>query len=284
MNLADNRLRQLDDPALTPDARALLRCGGASDLIHRGQYEAAREALTGLWCGIGRRPNVEGLAEVTTAEVLLQCGALSSWLGSSKRAEGAQEAAKDLISEAQRLFEAHGLRTRIAEAEYELGICYWRAGALGEAQIILEQASGRLGEDDAEQKAKILIRSTLVFANHRTGVNFTSLRDGFMKACESTGIPYGLHTANGITLHSLRHTFATRLQDKNIQPYTIMALMGHSSAKMSAVYSHASPDTVEAAVARLEARGDVLEFAVRQKSAIGGSDGVGGGEATLASG
>lgn len=123
-----------------------------------------------------------------------------------------------------------------------------------------------------------------VFASHRTGVNFTSLRDGFMKACELAGIPYGLHTPNGITLHSLRHTFATRLQDKNIHPYTIMALMGHSSAKMSAVYSHASPDTVEAAIGRLEARGEVLEFALRQKSANAGGDGLAVADAIPASG
>ncbi|HEX5705975.1 MAG TPA: tyrosine-type recombinase/integrase [Pyrinomonadaceae bacterium] len=105
-----------------------------------------------------------------------------------------------------------------------------------------------------------------------------------MKACELVGIPYGLHTPNGITLHSLRHTFATRLQDRNIHPYTIMALMGHSSPKMSAVYSHASPDAVEVAVSRLEGRGEVLEFALRQKSANGVGDGFTVAEAIPASG
>jgi hypothetical protein len=63
-----------------------------------------------------------------------------------------------------------------------------------------------------------------------------------------------------------------------------MALMGHSSAKMSAVYSHASPDMVEAAVPLLEAHGGVPEFAVRQKSAVGGRDGHNFGEVIPASG
>jgi hypothetical protein len=79
-----------------------------------------------LWRGTGARPNLEGLAETTAAEVLLQCGAISGYLGASKKIAGVQDAAKDLIGEALRLFEAHGLQTRAAEAEYELGVCYWR--------------------------------------------------------------------------------------------------------------------------------------------------------------
>jgi tetratricopeptide (TPR) repeat protein len=76
--------------------------------------------------------------------------------------EGAQEAAKDLIGEALRTFEAHGLNARVAEAQYELGICYWRSGAFDEARVILQEALHRLGEGSPEQRAKILIRSTLV--------------------------------------------------------------------------------------------------------------------------
>lgn len=53
MTLADERLRELDNPALTAEERALLRCRVAADLIHRGQYEAAREALGELWPGVG---------------------------------------------------------------------------------------------------------------------------------------------------------------------------------------------------------------------------------------
>lgn len=160
MKLADARLKGLD--ALTADARALVRCEVAADLIHTGQYEGARDALSGLWRGLGARPNVEGLAEATAAEVLLQCGALTGHMGTSKRAEGAQDAAKDLLSEARRTFESHGLQKRAAEAEYELGFCYWRAGAFDEARIVLQQAIRRLDKDDVEQKAKILIRSTVI--------------------------------------------------------------------------------------------------------------------------
>jgi hypothetical protein len=90
MTLADERLKELDNPSLTTDERALLRCQVAADFIHRGQYEAASEALGELWRGIGERPNVEGLGERATAEVLLQAGALSGWMGASRQAVGAQ--------------------------------------------------------------------------------------------------------------------------------------------------------------------------------------------------
>ena len=44
MTLADERLKELDNPSLTENERSLLRCRIAADLIHRGQYEAARDA------------------------------------------------------------------------------------------------------------------------------------------------------------------------------------------------------------------------------------------------
>ncbi|MBA3239976.1 MAG: hypothetical protein H0T60_01965 [Acidobacteria bacterium] len=104
MNLADERLKGLDNPSLTTDERALLRCRVAADFIHTGQYEAAREALGELWRGVGERPEVKKMPPVTAAEVLLQCGVLTGWLGSVRNVSGAQEQAKDLLSESLRKF------------------------------------------------------------------------------------------------------------------------------------------------------------------------------------
>lgn len=95
MTLADERLKELDNPSLTENERVLLRCAVASDVTHKGQYEAAREALGELWPGVGVRPEVKTLPPVTAAEVLLQCGTLTGWLGSARNVSGAQEQAKD---------------------------------------------------------------------------------------------------------------------------------------------------------------------------------------------
>jgi tetratricopeptide (TPR) repeat protein len=158
MTLADERLKELDNPSLTEDERLLLRGRVAADLIHAGQYEAAREALGELWTGAGERPNVEGLGERTAAEVLLQAGTLSGWLGKVK---GAQEAAKDLISESAALFEKLGEPNRAAAARSDLALCYWREGAYDEARTILESASARIKED-ATLKAKTVLRLVIV--------------------------------------------------------------------------------------------------------------------------
>lgn len=161
MNLADERLKQLDNPSLTPDESAALRSEVAADFIHAGQYETAREALGGLWRGIGERPDLEGLSERTAAEVLLQAGALSGRLGASGQVAGAQGAAKDLISESVALFERLGEVNREALARADLALCYWREGAYDEARVLLEEAAARI-TNDSELKAKTVQRLVVV--------------------------------------------------------------------------------------------------------------------------
>src|SRR6201990_2517720 len=160
MNLTNDRLKELDNPSLTENERALIRCQVAADLIHKGQHDAAREALGGLWRGIGERPNVEGLGEGATAEALLQVGALSGWIGASRQVAGAQSAAKDLISESAALLEGLGQTSRAALARSDLALCYWREGAYTEARILYVRAFDEL--EDTEQRAKVLLRRLTV--------------------------------------------------------------------------------------------------------------------------
>lgn len=162
MTLADERLKELDNPSFTESERILLRCAVASDLIHKGRYEAAREALGELWPGVGEKPDVKGLPPVLEAEVLLRCGVLTGWLGRIKSVEGAQEKAQDLITEALRKFQSQGRYEKVSEAQYELGVCYWRLGAYDEARVIMREALTPLTDTDLELKAKILIRRTIV--------------------------------------------------------------------------------------------------------------------------
>ena len=162
MNVADERPKELDNPSLTGNERVLLRCRVAADFIHKGQYEAAREALGELWPGVGLRPQVGNLPPAVEAEVLLQCGTLTGWLGSARNVPGAQEQAKDMLSEAERTFRAQGMFLKVSEAQYELGICYWRLGAFDESRLVMREALKPLADADVELKAKILIRRTLV--------------------------------------------------------------------------------------------------------------------------
>lgn len=160
MNSADERLKELDSLSLTSDERALVRCRVAAEFIDRGQYEDARETLGDLWQGVGQRPNTEGLSERVAAEVLLLAGALSGWLGASRRAPGAQADAKDLISGSVSLFESLGEAELAAAAQSELALCYWREGAYAEAHVLLTSALG--GLSDVVRRAKAVLRLTTV--------------------------------------------------------------------------------------------------------------------------
>ena len=163
MTLAETLLKQLENPALSRDERAQFQCQIAADFEHRGQYDAAREVLAELWNGVGRRPALQGLSELTAAEVLLRVGSLSGYLGSIQQIEGAQDAAKDLISESITRFQRLGETTKVAAAQSELGFCYRRAGAHDEARVIYNEALKRLADSsEKELQAKILLRLAAV--------------------------------------------------------------------------------------------------------------------------
>jgi integrase len=61
-----------------------------------------------------------------------------------------------------------------------------------------------------------------------------------------------LKLPQGFVLHSLRHTFLTRLGLAGVEAFTIMKLAGHSSVTISQRYVHPTPEAMEHAFARLE--------------------------------
>ena len=134
------------------------RCTKADELIYAGRYEEAREVLGAVWRGVGVRPDVHGYSPELTAEALLRCGSLSGFLGHA-HVKDVQERAKDLLTEALHIFQTLDLRAKVSEAQYELGVCYWREGAFEEARIILDEART---EATTEQHGKIVIGRALV--------------------------------------------------------------------------------------------------------------------------
>jgi tetratricopeptide (TPR) repeat protein len=133
-------------------------CSKTSELIYAGQYEAAIEELGTVWTGIGERPLLT-ITPRLNAEILLQCGTLSGWLGSAKQVD-VQEKAKDLLTQALYIFQTLNLKTKASETQYELAECYWRLGAYDECRVILDEAMQ--GLEDTELQAKILIRQITI--------------------------------------------------------------------------------------------------------------------------
>lgn len=162
MNSKRDLLHHLTDQNLSATQRAQARCQLAIQLETEGDYEAAREAIGELWQGIGERPVLEGFDEETRGAVLLRTGVLTGWLGSARQISGAQELAKNLITESIEIFEELRDNSHVAEGQIELACCYWREGAFDEGRVWLNEALHRLCDNDIELRAKALLRSAII--------------------------------------------------------------------------------------------------------------------------
>jgi len=68
----------------------------------------------------------------------------------------------------------------------------------------------------------------------------------FVRLAEKAGI-------NGINIHVLRHSYATRLFEKGVQPKTVSELLGHKNVSHTLdVYTHVMPETKSEAVKALD--------------------------------
>lgn len=161
MTLRASLLRQLENPNLSVDSRVELRCELSKQAEDKGEYEEAREILGDLWRRIGETPQVEGLQASTTAEVLMRVGVLTGTIGSKNQITDAQETAKNLISQSLTIFDSLSYKKKIAEAQTELALCYWRTGEYNEARDLLKDILKRL-TTDSELRAKAVLRLAIV--------------------------------------------------------------------------------------------------------------------------
>ena len=242
MKSKETLLSRLDDPALTYDERARLRCRIAEDLERRGQYESARDALAELWQGIGQRPKLEGLTELTIAELLLRAGSLSGWLGSTRQIEGSQEAAKNLISESITSFQSLGELVRAAAAQSELGYCYWREGAYDNARIMYNEALKKLTDnDDVELRAILLRRYAVTEASrgrHNDALRILTEATPLFDASIDHGLKGKFHLALGCVLTILgKSEHRPDYTDRAILEYTAATYhfeqAGHTNSRAS---------------------------------------------------
>ena len=137
-------------------------CEVAKGLEEAGEFERAADTLRPFWRGLPHRPITSELDQRAKGELLLRTGTLTGWLGSAKQIPGAQESAKDLVSESASTFAALGMREKEAEARVDLAICYWREGALDEARITLRHVLDTLAGPNSEQRLRALLNIAIV--------------------------------------------------------------------------------------------------------------------------
>lgn len=102
-------------------------------------------------------------------------------------------------------------------------------------------------------KAKVRnIRDNHVFPSEAgTKIHDRNLRRGFYDALEKAGI-------TDFKFHDLRHTFATRLVQANVDLYTVSKLLGHKDIKMSQRYAHHCPESLRGGVEVLDKISTIL--------------------------
>lgn len=214
--------RQLENPSVSVDNRAELSCQLAKELEYKGKYEEARRALNAYWPRIGERPRTEDLSPAMAAEVLLRAGVLTSNIGSKSQIADAQETAKNLISESLTIFESEKDRKKIAEAQTELALCYWRTGERNEARDLLQDALVRLPRD-GDVKAKAVIRLAIVERAADKAVRILTNHAALFEKIEN-------HTLKG----SYHVTLADRLENlgesQNRGDYIDRALIEYAAA------------------------------------------------------
>jgi integrase len=92
-----------------------------------------------------------------------------------------------------------------------------------------------------------------LFTSRRTGGMISEFKTAFTGAVRDAGL-------EDFRFHALRHSFASRLNAAGADPYIIRDLLGHSTTKMTADYTHTSFERRRQAIADMsQSRGQFRE-------------------------
>lgn len=123
-----------------------------------------------------------------------------------------------------------------------LRVVRWKTGTISLIEYLPEVV--------CELLKKAIEASSMKYIFTHSGTRPTMFYPILREAVESAGLKYGRNEQDGITFHSNRHSFTTRLiQVTDIA--TARAFTGHSNAEMVDYYSHASVDSRRAAMEKL---------------------------------
>lgn len=93
--------------------------------------------------------------------------------------------------------------------------------------------------------------SRFVFPSSKTDGQIKEVKKGLAGACHQAGIKYGMATPDGITFHSLRHWFSSKLEDLGVSKTIRRDLLGHEPRDMTDDYTHSTIEMRRRAVSLL---------------------------------
>jgi site-specific recombinase XerD len=86
-------------------------------------------------------------------------------------------------------------------------------------------------------------------------------RHHFIPIVKGAGLIYGREHPQGVTYHTLRHSFASHAVMRGVDLYTVAKLLGDSLKTTEETYADLSPDFKRQAVAKLAAAFTITEAA-----------------------
>ena len=124
-----------------------------------------------------------------------------------------------------------------------------RIGLLGRPAIAALEAYLETARPDLETRRSGAARSDAVFLNSDgSPIGVRGLRYRIDRLCRRAGLP------EGVSPHTLRHSFATHLLDGGADLRVVQELLGHESLATTQVYTHVSAARLRAAYATAHPR------------------------------
>jgi len=137
----------------------------------------------------------------------------------------------------------------------------------GKARVLPLNATARMIAVHQLEDATI---TRFVFPSSKNeGEQLKEVKKGFAGACKQARILYG-QVPGGITFHTLRHWFATRLEDLGVSKTVRRDLLGHEPKDMTDDYTHSTIEMRRRAVHLLcqTSSENVLNFEVRSGKSL----------------
>jgi integrase len=114
--------------------------------------------------------------------------------------------------------------------------------------IVVKSKNGKPRVIPLNGRARVMAKHQLddvtidgyLFPSSKTGGMLKEVKKGFAGACKAAGLKYGQYEADGVTFHTLRHWFNSKLEALGVSKVVRRDLLGHSPQDITDDYTHST--------------------------------------------